>query len=659
MTAATCTSVGYQARDCSGCGNREMSVISTLSHDMERDKEISAATCEQPGKLADKCRVCGTEQNVRTIPATGHYTNGSVETFAIQDAETGEWARMTYRCENDNGYIAGLKWVSFCADCESQGTLYCSEEHVHDLIEEPSNNEYHCANTDEYVHLYKEVRDTDGTLVDTLWVGTHRCLTCDYIIKYSYVQEHAVAKTDGQFFCTTCNEYVEAQEAPEDFPNNWCNLCGHTWSAWIETEQESLPETEHRKEKRHCLFAECEEEEERDIHVAGYESVMLFFENSTYKRTDYYCRDIQTEIPEGAFLANVCTICEMNQVITPMGTRTPISQCIVTTEEEDWDSPEPGATEMVTHVCPPELVHLYCEVESGDNPTILTAAGRQCIYCYQVYEAGKHVMTPVDADRTTWYCETCNKNVEALNDTGGELYRGWCGLYDHVCMSEHAYISYNNGGEDVTLGARKEWCELCWEYEVVECHTLLPSEVTEGMFYCENCQHEVEAIEDNGHDFIQSWCELYGHQENMTSALQYYTFYCDRTEMAIYCWACGAFLEYRVATEDTIPEHCSEEMREAMLTVEEHDLTWSLRYTSEETGEELLVELNEDNNSVFTAEELAGAELTGTCRRNGRYPLSGTCPHREVYNSTTEQPITDLFNYSDDLGGYRFVGPVE
>ena len=664
MRAATCTTTGLQERYCDGCGNRETSNISALGHNLEYNIEISAATCEQPGTLADKCRTCGAEQNVRTIPATGHYANGGTEeTFALQDAETGVWARMTYECANENGYIADLKWVSFCADCENRGTLYCEGEHVHNLVEEESNNVYHCANADDYIHYYREIRDEAGELITTLWIGTHQCLTCDYVFTSTLLSEHAVRRQEGTdvWYCDTCNEEVTGQAAPEDFPINWCYICEHTWTVWEEAETGDMLETEHRKEQRHCLLDECGLTEERDIHEEGWDYAVLTQENGVCRKVEYYCRDTQTTLPDNAFVAKICAVCEMNQVITPMGTRTPISQCTVTTEEEAWDSPESGATVMVTHVCSPELVHLYNEPEEGENPTIMTAAGRQCICCGEVREVEKHVMTPLDADRTMWHCSTCNKAVEAMNDMGGDMYRDWCSLYSHNYVTEHAYISYQGSEELRVLGAMRTYCTLCREQEEPVQHTLTPGGEAEGRFYCTECAQEVEAFNDSDHTFVSDWCALTGehHWQEVEETISL-SFDCEDSTWTVECWACSETDEISL-TEDNIPENCSDSTKEVLLEIlalEGHDSVWLIEYTTED-GMPYSEELSPTVTSVFTEEELAGATLTESCHRAAPSPFSGNCMYTETYTASTEIPITEFFEYSEDIGGYVFVGSTE
>ena len=74
---------------------------------------------------------------------------------------------------------------------------------------------------------------------------------------------------------------------------------------------------------------------------------------------------------------------------------------------------------------------------------------------------------------------------------------------------------------------------------------------------------------------------------------------------------------------------------------------------------ELTKQLGLNTEDIFTEAELAGAMLEGECHRTASYPLSGVCTHTETYTSDTETPITDFFEYSEDMGGYVFVGPTE
>ena len=625
---------------------------------------MEEATCATPGQTANVCTVCGVKENVVTIPQTGHYANGGIEVFAIQDTETGQWAEMSFECTNEYGYIQDLKWVSFCKDCkERENVWYCDATHTHDLAEEPSNNVYHCANVDEYIHYYKEVRDADGILVDTLWIGTHQCLTCDYVLTSTLLDEHAVRRVDNSdtWVCDTCDKQVTVQEAPEEFRIDWCEVCGgHSFGEWEVVGEENLAEALHREEERHCMLEGCDGYDHRVIHVPEEYWVLTEKVDNEWLPANYACYDDPEALPEDAFVGQFCTICQTNQELVWVGQLIPVEQCKVESIEPVLDSPVEGTTRTAIHVCEPELTHLYFDLEGENDNTTLTVAGRKCLTCSRLYDAEKHVMTPVDDDRMIWHCTTCDKDVEAQNDNGGDVYQGWCDLYGHTYgESLHYYKTVTVDGEAVTLGVMRRVCTtIPWHTEDTE-HHLRPSETIPDMYYCTECAADVAAIE--GSNSGVDWCGMYGHIYYDIVHTTNTIFYCDATYWVVYCQMCSD-AENVKATAENIPEECSDYTRESMLAVEEHTIQWTYEYTEEDSGEYTTVELTVGGDMVFTANELDGILIKDCTREEGRGTIGGPCQYKErygSYDSTSDKPVSDFFVYSEDMGGYVFVGSTE
>lgn len=626
---------------------------------------MAEATCATPGQTANVCTVCGVKENVVTIPQTGHYANGGIEVFAIQDAETGQWAEMSFECTSEYGYIQDLKWVSFCKDCkERENVWYCDATHTHDLAEEEtSNNVYHCANVDEYIHYYKEVRNEDGTLIDTLWIGTHQCLTCDYTFTSTLLSEHAVRRVDNSdtWVCDTCDKQVTVQEAPEEFRIDWCEVCGgHSFGEWEVTVEENLAEALHREEERHCMLEGCDGYDPRVIHVPEEYWVLTEKVDNEWRPADYSCYDDPEELPEDAFVGRFCTICQMNQELVWVGQLIPVEQCKVESIEPVMDSPVEGTTRTAIHVCEPELTHLYFDLEGENGSTTLTVAGRKCLTCSRLYAAEKHVMTPVDDDRMIWHCTTCDKDVEAQNDSSVDVYQGWCDLYGHTYgESIHYYKTVTVDGEAVTLGVMRRVCTtIPWHTEDTE-HHLRPSETIPDMYYCTECATDVVAIE--GSDSRVDWCGMFGHVPDEILHDSNTAFYCDGICWAVSCQMCGKTLEVKVTAEN-IPEDCSDYTKESILVVEEHTIQWTYEYTEEDSGEYTIVELTVGGDMVFAANELDGTLIKDCTREEGRGPIGGPCLYVERYggySSTSNKPVSDFFVYREDMGGYVFVGSTE
>ena len=92
--AATCTSPGYTARECSVCGDRHIEdITSVLPHDYE--SHVISATCENGGKTIHRCDGCGSSFVTDYTSPLGHsWDKGTLVTNATC---TGEGV-MEYRC---------------------------------------------------------------------------------------------------------------------------------------------------------------------------------------------------------------------------------------------------------------------------------------------------------------------------------------------------------------------------------------------------------------------------------------------------------------------------------------------------------------------------------------------------------------------------------
>ena len=92
--AATCTSPGYTAKECSVCGDRHIEEItSAIPHDYKG--HVIEATCEAGGKTTHRCDGCGSSFVTDYTEALGHsWDKGTLVTNATC---TGEGV-MEYRC---------------------------------------------------------------------------------------------------------------------------------------------------------------------------------------------------------------------------------------------------------------------------------------------------------------------------------------------------------------------------------------------------------------------------------------------------------------------------------------------------------------------------------------------------------------------------------
>ena len=92
--AATCTSPGYTAKECSVCGDRHIEDITpAIPHDYKA--HVIEATCENGGKTIHRCDGCGSSFVTDYTDALGHsWDKGTLVTNATC---TGEGV-MEYRC---------------------------------------------------------------------------------------------------------------------------------------------------------------------------------------------------------------------------------------------------------------------------------------------------------------------------------------------------------------------------------------------------------------------------------------------------------------------------------------------------------------------------------------------------------------------------------
>jgi len=415
-----------------------------------------------------------------------------------------------------------------------------------------------------------------------------------------------VAEGVKTYYCSTCGEVTRTESIPVDNKAHvWtegvvteeptctesgkqedvCDVCGETKNpvllealghSMIDSEELSVAATEAADglAVKCCEHAGCEYTEETVLHYGSGEWELIEETEDGWQYYEHYCG---TEaVPEGVSLVQFCMPCVDQEGALIIAERKSASEWVVTEERELPDAGESGETEIIYHICPDELTHVYRTVYIGEEEIILSAAGRACLYHDYMCDVTKHTLTVTEDGGM--YCETCGSVVDAFNDADGML--------------------------------------------------------------------------------IRDWCSLYGHQyENITEYTDY-TYNCEQSVWNVYCCLCydEDAIKTVPVTEDNMPTDCSEEMREALLGGNDHFIdTYTLRYVSEDSGEEVTLRLEIGGVVELTEAQLNAAVLTGECGNSCEGKL---CEHKEEYTASTSRSIFDFFAPADTTLGYIFHGGV-
>ena len=244
--AATCTAPGYTVKECSICGDRQITGITQVKAHNYQSYTVPA-TCESEGRTVQVCADCGQTGNITTVPATGHnWDNGTVLTDpgCLSDGVT------VYRCTNCNaqkyekipstghthGKDATCTEPEVCPDCGA--VLTEATGHNYKTVKTPATclkmgyTTYTCQNcgasyksdyTEQLGHNYKAV--VTKPTCESMGYTTYTCDRCgdSYVDDYTEALGHdwdngtkitdATCNGEGviQYGCTRCDEtYLEA-----------------------------------------------------------------------------------------------------------------------------------------------------------------------------------------------------------------------------------------------------------------------------------------------------------------------------------------------------------------------------------------------------------------------------------------------------------------
>lgn len=115
VTAATCTALGEERRDCEICDAFETRDIPMQEHAFGEWYTVTAATCTEAGQARRDCANCDASET-QEIAASGHRF-GEWETVAEPDCQHyGEARRVCESCEQDETKVLPMRDHSFVVD---------------------------------------------------------------------------------------------------------------------------------------------------------------------------------------------------------------------------------------------------------------------------------------------------------------------------------------------------------------------------------------------------------------------------------------------------------------------------------------------------------------------------------------------------------------
>ena len=242
--AATCTAPGYTVRECSVCGDRQITDITAVKgHSFV--STVVAPTCTTGGHTHHVCAVCGESYFDSYTEATGHrWDDGTV----IKDATCDEAGIIEYRCLNcgvtrleefdGDGDNCGVSLTMAVSSTRSAGHRY-SGDVTPPTCTEMGYTTYTCVDcgdsykgdyTDPLGHNYKTV--VTRPTCTTLGYTTYTCARCGDSYRGDYVEPlghdykavvTAPTCTAGgytTFTCTRCGD---------SFISNYTAALGHEW----------------------------------------------------------------------------------------------------------------------------------------------------------------------------------------------------------------------------------------------------------------------------------------------------------------------------------------------------------------------------------------------------------------------------------------------
>ena len=144
--------------------------------------------------------------------------------------------------------------------------------------------------------------------------------------------------------------------------------------------------------------------------------------------------------------------------------------------------------------------------ENTGTTELLSAGCRTCICCNSMLAGTKHTLT--GTEETGWYCETCGKDVEAVNDANRMF--DWCGLYGHF------YSKITEATEVMPAGCEEpyQWivyCKLCKDVNYVPVTAEnLPADFSGGEDFIKKCvpqghmiQWTLRYVPQGGNEFVE------------------------------------------------------------------------------------------------------------------------------------------------------------
>lgn len=544
--AATCTTAGTQEQLCTDCGATREVPIEAKGHIWGEEGEITPATCYAEGTWGFVCEKCDATNVTETLPMQEHklemvenveateeqhgmqtfkctaqgcsYTEWCLlhsrsGTFKLGrwDDVTEKWTKVDYDCQSGEMPASDVFLVRFCPVCEKNGDDFLANE-LKDLSvwssagDEGAQTVYHVG-SEERRHFYTTVTDAEGK-VTTFGIECNLCLSCGEYVNATWVS--LTQLEENRWYCNTCQEEVEV--SCDETGIDWCAICGHfSDNGTITTEStcektgvrtytcqicgmvvntmeigilgHSLVEDTTRYKRPTededgvtvlvCTREGCDYEQSQATHLMERQwSLMRQTSDGVWEDVEYSCKEIGYELPEGTVVTRKCAACQI-----PTLTRS-IEDCMETEEIDTGD----GIT-TITHICAPMNTHYY-RTDTVDGETVLLSAlCRTYICCEETYAVEKHVLT--EQENGTWYCESCQCEVEAQCDEG--MVSGWCNLYGHSSPEIERTTNY------------QQECECCyWTLYCKICGAFIPVKITE-----ENLPEGMSTalLEGTGHNF--------------------------------------------------------------------------------------------------------------------------------------------------------------
>lgn len=228
----------------------------------------------------------------------------------------------------------------------------------------------------------------------------------------------------------------------------------------------------------------------------------------------------------------------------------------------------------------------------------------------------------------------------------------------HICAGEtmHIYRTVYVGEEEKILSAVGRVC-MSHDYACdLTKHELVQQE--DGSMYCVDCGTAVDAFHDADGMLVRDWCGMYGHIYDEITVYTDFTYNCEQSVWNEHCRLCydEAAMRTTPITPENMPEDSDETMRAFLLGGISHTImTYTLHYTSAETGQAVVIPLEIGSAVQITEAELSGATLMGRC---GNTYLEQQCGHEEDVVSAGKS-IWDFFGEDESGAGYIYYGKQE